>query len=110
MLSLKGFLKPVHAFSVVGACQTGKPGPVVGVDPNAPTRERSRGPLSEREQEVASLIAQGCSNREIATTLVIAEASAVRHVANILNKLGLKSRAKVAVWAVERGLGSGHPR
>jgi DNA-binding NarL/FixJ family response regulator len=35
---------------------------------------------------------------------VIAEATAVRHVANILNKLGFRSRAQVAAWAVERGL------
>lgn len=61
-------------------------------------------PLSERECEVAVLIARGCTNREIAHELVIAEATAVRHVANILNSLGLRSRAQVAVWAVERGL------
>jgi DNA-binding NarL/FixJ family response regulator len=64
----------------------------------------SSNPLSEREQEVVALIAQGCSNREIAKELTIAEATAVRHVANILDKLGLKSRAQVAVWAVERRL------
>jgi DNA-binding NarL/FixJ family response regulator len=51
-----------------------------------------------------ALIAQGLINREIARELVIAEATAVRHVANILGKLGLRSRAQVAVWAVERGL------
>ena len=66
-------------------------------------------PHSEREQEVAALLALGCSNREVANALTIAEATAVRHVANILNKLDLKSRAQVAVWAVERGLGSRHP-
>jgi adenylate cyclase len=60
------------------------------------------GPLTEREQEVVALIVRGCSNREIAEELVIAEGTAVRHVANILNKLGLHSRAQVAVWAVER--------
>jgi adenylate cyclase len=62
------------------------------------------GPLTEREQEVVSLIVRGCTNREIATELVIAEGTAVRHVANILSKLGLRSRAQVAVWAVDRGL------
>jgi adenylate cyclase len=72
----------------------------------APETERPgrplAGPLTEREGEVVSLIVRGHTNREIATELVIAEGTAVRHVANILNKLGLKSRAQVAVWAVER--------
>ena len=51
---------------------------------------------------MVALIAKGYTNREIAEELVIAEGTAVRHVANILNKLNLKSRAQVAVWAVER--------
>ena len=76
--------------------------------------ESAASPLSEREQEVVALITQGCSNREIAKELTIAEATAVRHVANILDKLGLKSRAQVAVWAVERRFRSRlpeqHPR
>jgi DNA-binding NarL/FixJ family response regulator len=58
------------------------------------------GPLTEREREVAALIVRGCSNREIAEALVIAEGTAVRHVANILSKLALHSRAQVAVWGV----------
>jgi DNA-binding NarL/FixJ family response regulator len=53
---------------------------------------------------VAVLIARGFTNRQIAETLVVAEATAVRHVANILNKLNLSSRARVAVWAFEQGL------
>jgi hypothetical protein len=39
-----------------------------------------------------------------AEALVVAEPTAVRHVANILNKLNLSSRARVAVWAVAQGL------
>jgi DNA-binding NarL/FixJ family response regulator len=62
------------------------------------------GPLTAREREVAVLIARGFTNRQIAETLVVAEATAVRHVANILNKLDLSSRARVAVWAFEQGL------
>jgi DNA-binding NarL/FixJ family response regulator len=65
-------------------------------------RSAGAGPLTEREREVVALIVRGCTNREIAEELVIAEGTAVRHVANILNKLNLKSRAQVAVWAVER--------
>jgi predicted ATPase/DNA-binding CsgD family transcriptional regulator/DNA-binding XRE family transcriptional regulator len=61
---------------------------------------RSDGPLTERERQVVALIVRGLTNREVAEELVIAEGTAVRHVANILNKLGLRSRAQVAVWAV----------
>ncbi len=52
--------------------------------------------------EVVELIVRGCTNREIAEELVIAEGTAVRHVANILDKLDLHSRAQVAVWAMEQ--------
>ncbi len=62
------------------------------------------GGLTEREREVAVLVAQGRSNREIAEQLVIAERTADRHVANILSKLGFNSRAQIAAWAVEKGL------
>jgi non-specific serine/threonine protein kinase len=60
--------------------------------------------LTRREREVAALIARGSTNREIAAQLVIAEGTAERHVGNVLSKLGLRSRAHVAAWAVEHGL------
>ncbi len=63
------------------------------------------GGLTTREREIATLIAQGKSNREIADELVISEKTAERHIANILSKLGFNSRTQVAVWAVEHGLG-----
>jgi ATP/maltotriose-dependent transcriptional regulator MalT len=56
-------------------------------------------PLTPREHEIAKLIAQGLSNREIADELVISPATAARHVANILAKLGFSSRTQVASWA-----------
>jgi DNA-binding CsgD family transcriptional regulator len=49
------------------------------------------GGLTERERQVALLVAQGHTNRQIAKHLVIAEHTAERHVENILTKLGLKS-------------------
>jgi DNA-binding NarL/FixJ family response regulator len=61
-------------------------------------------PLSPRELEVAVLIAQGLTNREIAAGLVVTERTAATHVEHILNKLGLRSRAQVAVWASAQGL------
>jgi non-specific serine/threonine protein kinase len=60
--------------------------------------------LTRREEAVAALLARGCSNRQVAEELVIATSTAERHVANILSKLGLASRAQIAVWAVEHGL------
>ncbi len=60
---------------------------------------RSPSPLTPREHEIVLLIAQGLSNREIADELVISPATAARHVANILAKLGFTSRTQVASWA-----------
>jgi len=74
-----------------------------------PTRRQAAkkefGGLTTREREIAALIAQGKSNREIADELIISEKTAERHVANILLKLGFNSRTQIAVWAVEKGLG-----
>ena len=69
----------------------------------------SASPLTPREQEIAVLIAQGLSNREIAGRLVISTRTADTHVANILSRLGLSVRAQVAVWAAERGLLAASP-
>jgi predicted ATPase/DNA-binding CsgD family transcriptional regulator len=63
------------------------------------------GPLSSREAEVAALIARGLTNRQIAAALVISPRTADRHVANILDKLGVGSRADVAAWARQRLVG-----
>jgi len=59
-------------------------------------------PLSQREWEVAFLIAEGLSNNEIAERLVIAVRTAEAHVTHVLAKLALRSRSQVAVWATER--------
>ncbi|MER6943739.1 LuxR C-terminal-related transcriptional regulator [Nonomuraea sp. NPDC000554] len=57
--------------------------------------------LTRRENDVANLIAQGLSNKEIAAKLVIALRTAEGHVERILCKLGFTSRAQIAVWVVE---------
>lgn len=54
--------------------------------------------LTGREQEVLELLAAGKTNREIGDLLVIAEATATRHVHNILTKLGLSNRVEAATW------------
>lgn len=68
------------------------------------TTQREFGGLSEREREVAGLIAQGKSNREIAETLVLSERTVTTHISHIFSKLGFTSRAQVARWAGEKGL------
>ena len=55
--------------------------------------------LTPREQQVAALVAGGHSNRAIAEELIISPATAARHVANIMGKLGFSSRAQIAAWA-----------
>jgi non-specific serine/threonine protein kinase len=61
------------------------------------------GGLTERERQVAVLIAQGQSNRDIAETLVISYRTVETHIANILFKLGFTARSQVAAWVVEKG-------
>jgi len=63
--------------------------------------------LTAREIEIALLIARGLSNRGIADELYISPATAARHVANILAKLGLGSRAQVAAWVADHRV-AGH--
>jgi DNA-binding NarL/FixJ family response regulator len=61
--------------------------------------------LTAREHEITQLIARGLSNRGIADELFISPATAARHVANIMAKLGLNSRAQVAAWTVDQRSG-----
>lgn len=56
------------------------------------------GPLAKREVEVARLIAQGMSNKEIGARLFISEPTVATHIRNIMNKLGCNSRAQIAGW------------
>jgi non-specific serine/threonine protein kinase len=56
-------------------------------------------PLTPREREVATLVANGYTNRQIAETLIISAHTAERHVERILAKLGCSSRAEIATWA-----------
>ena len=60
--------------------------------------------LTVRQREVAALIAQGRSNRQIGEVLVITERTVAAHVEHTLNKLGFASRTQIGVWAAEHGL------
>jgi two-component system, NarL family, response regulator LiaR len=65
-----------------------------------PTRE----PLTEREAEVLSLVAQGLSNQEIALKIRLSEWTVRTHISNILSKLHLANRTQAALYALREGL------
>jgi DNA-binding NarL/FixJ family response regulator len=60
--------------------------------------------LTEREREVFDAMARGLTNTEIAQRFVVSEGTVRTHVANVLNKLELRDRAQVTVYALKRGL------
>jgi DNA-binding NarL/FixJ family response regulator len=62
----------------------------------------AKGPLTPREEQVATLVAEGQTSREIAQRLRITERTAETHVEHILTKLGLRSRAQLARWVTQQ--------
>lgn len=78
------------------------------LDPDSPVQTQAEPPdpstpsvLTRRELEVAQLVAEGMSNKEIAARLVVAQRTAEGHVENILVKLGFNSRVQIAAWILE---------
>jgi DNA-binding CsgD family transcriptional regulator len=70
---------------------------------------RTTGPqLTPREWQVAELIGQGCTNRQIANRLGIARRTAESHVENIMSKLGLSARSQIVAW-LYGGTHDSHP-
>ncbi|WP_067822216.1 LuxR C-terminal-related transcriptional regulator [Actinomadura kijaniata] len=61
------------------------------------------GRLTRREREIAELVAEGLSNREIAARLVISKRTVDSHLEHILGKLGFTSRTQVAAWVIREG-------
>jgi pimeloyl-ACP methyl ester carboxylesterase/DNA-binding CsgD family transcriptional regulator len=66
--------------------------------------------LTDRELEVAELIAEGLTNDAIARRLSVAPRTASAHAENIRRKLGVRSRAQIAAWVTEHRLGGASPR
>jgi len=66
--------------------------------------------LSAREVEVLGLVAEGCSNAQIARRLVISRRTAEHHVQHIYTKIGVSSRAAAALFAMEHHLLPGRDR
>lgn len=69
---------------------------------NKRRRGDSSSELTRRESEIASLVADGLTNKEIAERLVISQRTADTHVEHILRKLGFTSRAQIAAWLTAR--------
>ncbi|MFF4319910.1 response regulator [Streptomyces sp. NPDC001568] len=74
-----------------------------------PGPARSRAPrliesLTERESEIAALVAKGLTNAEIGTELFISAGTAKTHIANVQRKLSVRNRVGIAAWAWESGL------
>jgi predicted ATPase/DNA-binding CsgD family transcriptional regulator len=74
-------------------------------EPGEPNLDDQLGmePLGKREVDVARLVAEGLTNKQIGTRLFISERTVATHVRNILNKLGFDSRAQIASWMTSAG-------
>jgi len=72
--------------------------------PSRRSAKHAFGGLTEREREVAGLIARHKSNHAIADLLILSERTVEKHVENILSKLGFSSREQVAAWATKKSL------
>jgi two-component system, OmpR family, sensor kinase len=66
--------------------------------------------LTERQREIAALIAQGLTNEQIAKRLVVSTGTVANHVASILQRLSVGSRTQIATWAIEHGLSGSQDR
>jgi DNA-binding CsgD family transcriptional regulator len=91
----------LETFERLGAIRDADAAAAVLRELGAPARSfpKGVGPLTKREREVLSLLAEGCSNTAIAQRLYISRRTAEHHVAHILAKLGLRNRAEAAAYA-----------
>ena len=61
--------------------------------------------LTNREKDICNLLAEGKNNKEIADSLYISEGTVKNHITNILEKLNLRDRTQLAIYAVKKGMG-----
>lgn len=78
--------------------------PATPAEPAPAQTAAPAGLLTPREMEIAAHVADGRSNKAIAAELVISPATVARHIANIMTKLGFRSRAQIAAWTADRRL------
>lgn len=98
-----------EVFRTLGAVVEADRAAALGRSPEAGARHRAGAPqtaagLTPREREVLGLVAQGLTNQAIAGRLFLSEHTVHRHVANILTKLGVSSRAAAVAHASRHGL------
>ena len=67
-------------------------------------RVRGRSPLSQREREIVSLVAQGFKNKQMAEKMFISEQTVKNHLHNIFYKLGVSDRLELALYAIHKKL------
>jgi len=67
-------------------------------------KQRERSPLSTREREIVTLVAQGYKNKEMAEKMFISEQTVKNHLHNIFDKLGVSDRLELALYAIHKGL------
>ncbi|MDP9026889.1 MAG: LuxR C-terminal-related transcriptional regulator [Actinomycetota bacterium] len=91
---------------VAGAIELVRLADAVGI---AEATSTESGPLTAREFEVAKLVAEGATNREIAERLVISPKTASSHIEHILAKLRVARRAEIAVWVSRSAVASASP-
>jgi two-component system, NarL family, nitrate/nitrite response regulator NarL len=60
--------------------------------------------FTSREMEVLRLVAKGMENKEIADQLYVAETTVITHCRNLMNKIGVNNRVKLAIYAKDNGL------
>lgn len=66
-------------------------------------RTQPREPLTEREEEVLLTVARGWTNAEIAEELQVSLSTVKSHITNLMNKLKVRNRVEIAIWAYENG-------
>jgi DNA-binding NarL/FixJ family response regulator len=92
-VSLPGRSRAMDSVPTASAAQAMEPSEPI------PTTVVPAETLSRREREIAHFIGRVLSNREIAEVLVLSIRTVEAHVTHVLTKLGLRSRAQIAVWA-----------
>ncbi len=83
--------------------------PPVRVAADVAVADRHQMPLSPQEWKIAYLLTLGLTTHQIGNELGFADGTVNRHVANIFNKLGYRSRSQIAAWATAQGLSRRQP-
>lgn len=74
------------------------------IDKNREKGEKNQASFTDRERDILRLVAQGYDNKEIASELFLAEGTVRNQISRLLEKLSLKDRTQMAVYAVKNGL------